>query len=178
MQTNCYLVYPSSLACAIIDPGDDADYIQRRIYDLGLTPKYVLATHGHFDHLLAAAELSLGYQIPFCLNRKDEFLLKKSLPREALAAPVVLDLKEGVEISLGQEKLKVLEIGGHTPGSVAFVARNDIFSGDAIFADGSVGRTDFGYSDKKMLEKGIARLEKFAKGATVWPGHGEEFRLV
>src|SRR3990172_979126 len=76
LQTNCYLVKEVG-KCVIIDPGDDADYIQRIIADENLIPTKIIATHGHFDHILAVYELKLAYNIPFLMSKYDEFLLKR-----------------------------------------------------------------------------------------------------
>ena len=54
LNTNCYLVFDEdSRQTFIIDPGDDGEYIIRKIHDLDLKPQAILATHGHFDHLFA-----------------------------------------------------------------------------------------------------------------------------
>ena len=67
LQTNCYIVKEVG-KCVIIDPGDDADYIQRIIADENLIPTKIIATHGHFDHILAVYELKLAYNIPFLMS--------------------------------------------------------------------------------------------------------------
>ena len=77
LQTNCYLVWDEKVGEGIIiDPGDDADYIINKLRDFNITPKAILATHGHFDHLLAVNELKLAFKIPFLLHQKDLPLLK------------------------------------------------------------------------------------------------------
>src|SRR3989344_147687 len=77
MQANCYLVYDKkSLKTLIIDPGDDADYIERIISDHSLIPQAIIATHGHFDHIMAVTELVFAYTIPFKINCEDKFLIK------------------------------------------------------------------------------------------------------
>ncbi len=78
LQTNCYLLSDLlTKECFIIDPGDEADFIIGKIISLGLRPKMILATHGHFDHVLAATELKLAFNIPFSLHKKDLFILKR-----------------------------------------------------------------------------------------------------
>src|SRR3989344_5632855 len=76
LKTNCYLVIEDD-KCVIIDPGDDADYIQRIITDEGVKPIKIIATHGHYDHILAVAELKLAYGVPFLMHKADEFLLAR-----------------------------------------------------------------------------------------------------
>jgi len=122
LQTNCYLVWDEkSGEVIIIDPADDADYIIRRIQDFELKPKLILATHGHFDHVLAVPELKLAYGIPFLMHKADLFLLKRSKETAkyftgAQADPPLMPnkfIKEGDLIKFGKEKLKVIETPGH-----------------------------------------------------------------
>ncbi len=184
LQTNCYLVWDKkSSQAVIIDPGDDADYLIQRINDLGLKPKLIVATHGHFDHVLAVPELKLAFGIPFLLHRKDLFLLKRSaetahyFTRAAADPPLMPDkfIKEGDQIVFGKQKLKVMETPGHSPGGVALYSRGAgvLFSGDTLFCQG-VGRTDFSYGSTRDLEKSIKRLLRLPKEILVYPGHGPE----
>lgn len=185
LATNCCLVWDEkSLEGVIIDPGDDADYIIRRIGDFKLSPVAILATHGHFDHVLGVTELRLAFNIPFFIHRKDLFLYKRAGRTakffQGFQADVNLPpdkfVKEEDIIKFGKEKLKVLETPGHTPGSVSFYSPRFLFSGDVIFAQG-VGRTDFSYSSAADLEKSIQKILSLPSETKVFPGHGEEFEL-
>lgn len=184
LQTNCYLVWDQkSKAAIIIDPGDAADFIFRQIRDLELKPQLIVATHGHFDHILAAKELQLGLKIPFLVHQKDLFLVKRmrSSARHWLGIevgpPPKMDqfVKEADEIKFGTEKLKVIELPGHSPGGVGFFDRGEgiVFSGDTLFYRG-VGRTDFGYASEKDLNASIKKLLQFPPATKVYPGHGQE----
>ena len=182
LQTNCYIVWDEkSQKAVIIDPADDADYIIRKIQDLQLKPKYILATHGHFDHVLAIPELKLAINIPFFMHQKDLFLLKRSAETAHFFTGVKGDppllpdrfLKEGDEIKFGQEKLKVIETPGHSPGGVSFLGRGVVFSGDTLFNKG-LGRTDFSYASDQDIKKSIkAKLFKLPDKTIVYTGHGE-----
>lgn len=182
LATNCYLVFDEKTReSLIIDPGDDGDYIIRRISDLRLQPKMILATHGHFDHILAVTELKLAYNIPFLIHQKDLFLIKTA-PQSAKhwlginVDPVILPdrfIEEKDSVSMGQEELTVLETPGHTPGSLCLMGLGILFSGDTLFAQG-VGRTDFSYSSKEDLQKSLKKIFKLADNVIVYPGHGEE----
>lgn len=176
-KANCYLLFDSKKNCVIIDPGDDAEFIEDKIRDLGLTPRLILATHGHSDHISAAGTLCLAYQIPFYMNRKDEFLFKRL---KGIAPKIAKDLKEGDILRAGDIIIKVLAIPGHTPGLVAFKLEDEdiAFSGDLFFGDGSTGRYDFYYADKAALIKSIAKLKKLGRATRFFPGHGEEFSLL
>lgn len=185
LQTNCYLVFDEKNSEAIIiDPGDDADYIIRILSDLNLKPAKIIATHGHYDHLLGVAELKLSYNIPFLMHKKDEFLLSR-MGTSALhfsghktdPAPKVDEyLKEGDILKVGNYKLEIIHTPGHTPGSVSLYSNEleVVFVGDVIFAGGGIGRTDFKYASRQELDKSIRKLFKLPKETKVFSGHGEE----
>ena len=185
LATNCYLVWDEKTRDSIIiDPGDDGDYIIQKIQDLKLFPKLLIATHGHFDHVLAALELRLAFSISFLIHKNDLFLLNRASQTAKHFLELRFDpsakpdkfIKEGDTIRFGGEKLKVLETPGHTPGGISLLGKRIIFSGDTLFADG-FGRTDFSYGSKKDLEKSIEKLFKLPDDTLVYPGHGEEITI-
>ena len=188
MQENCYLVFDNvSKDALIIDPGDDADYIERIISDHSLTPKLILATHGHFDHCMAVLELKLAYKIPFFINFKDKFLIKNmsSSARHFLgidAGPppeVDANLIEGKSFRIGKSSLKVMETPGHTPGSVCLydqIAKR-LYTGDTLFAEGGIGRTDFKYSSQENLVASLEKIFKLPNPTEIYPGHGRPSTL-
>jgi glyoxylase-like metal-dependent hydrolase (beta-lactamase superfamily II) len=78
MGVNCYvLVDTVSRKAIIIDPGDEAAYLAEKIESLKVKLVAILATHGHFDHVLGACELQLIYQVPFGMCGEDQFLLDR-----------------------------------------------------------------------------------------------------
>jgi len=182
LQSNCYFVWDEKTKEGIvIDPADDAGYILNRIRDLEIKPKLILATHGHVDHLLAVTELKLALKIAFWMSLKDEFLVKriKAAARywfkiEADPPPKIdKDLKEGDLIKFGQEKLKVMETPGHSPGGLSFYDQSVVFDGDTLFNQG-IGRYDFSYAKKEDLFNSIAKLLELPDETLVYPGHGSE----
>jgi len=188
LKTNCYIVYDErTLEALIIDPGDDADYIGRIISDFNLSPRKIIATHGHFDHILAVTELKLNYNIPFLIHKADEFLIKnmKSSAKHFIGIttdpPPIANsfFSDNNKIQVGSSTLTVIHTPGHTPGSVClnFEEGNILFVGDLIFENGAVGRTDFSYSDQKDLNNSISKILKLDKYTTVYCGHGDSFLL-
>lgn len=157
----------------------------RIISDEDVTPIKVIATHGHYDHVLAAGELKLAYQIPFLMHKADEFLLKRMRVSAAHFSQISADpppkvdeyLEEGFKIQItNHQSLITFPTPGHTPGSISLYAKeaNLVFVGDVIFAGGLVGRTDFDYSSLRDLQKSIEKLLKLPAATTVYSGHGEE----
>jgi hydroxyacylglutathione hydrolase len=190
LATNGYLVWEEKDQKAlIIDPGDEGDFITQTILELKLKPQAILATHAHFDHVLAAFELQLNFKIPFYLHPKDVPILKYmvksarywlNLKNEPPNPPPKVDkfLKDKDQIKLGQEFFRVIHTPGHTPGSVCFhqVKEKLLFAGDTLFKDG-FGRTDLSGGSSKDLVKSLGKLAKLPAETRVLPGHGEETTL-
>lgn len=188
LATNCYLaICEQTNQCLIIDPADDANYISEKIISLNLEPCSIVATHGHFDHVLAASELQMAFEIPFLIHRKDEPLLKKMsrsaswwLKRELVELPPKIGgyIKEDSIVHFGESKLRVAHTPGHTPGGVILYNKENkiSFVGDLIFENG-VGRTDFSYSNQRHLEKSLEKVQEKIPGFLVYPGHGNCFHL-
>ncbi|MDO8638666.1 MAG: MBL fold metallo-hydrolase [Candidatus Daviesbacteria bacterium] len=185
MGTNCYLI-ESDGEIGIIDPGDDGDFIIRKIIDLGAKPVWVVATHGHFDHVLAVSEICLSLDIPFYLNPQDNFLLEKTQDSAEyflkidvdpiLIKPLPLSPASQARLGVGKEEFQVIETPGHSPGGICLYNKKEkvLFSGDLIFARGLVGRTDFKYCSKENLQKSIKKILKLPEDVALYPGHGEE----
>ena len=182
LQTNCYFLIKEN-DCLIIDPADDASFILEEIQRRRLNLKAILATHGHFDHLLAAGEIQLSIKAPLYILKEDQFLVDRlnqtaqhflRYNPHSIVPKNILYLKED-EFKILNFKFKIIFTPGHTPGSCSFYFEEDnaVFSGDTLFKD-AVGRTDISYSSKNDLNKSLKKLFKLPKGTVVYPGHGED----
>lgn len=188
LSTNCYLLSNKpNKETIIVDPGDDADYIERIINDNDLIPQKIILTHGHYDHMLAAFELKNIYKIPLLISKKDEFLLKNS-PKSAerfskikniLVPKIDFDLNKISKIVLGKNIFSVIETPGHTPGGICLHSEKEkiIFVGDLIFRNGSLGRCDFSYSSCQKLKESVESILKLPAETIVYSGHGPVFHL-
>ena len=184
LQVNCYVLGCETTRQAIvIDPGDEAEAILATLGQHGLTLTRILATHGHFDHLLACRELQERTGAPFYLHPADRPLVA-TLRRTCMAwlgydpgppPDIAGDLTPGETIRAGDIALEVRHTPGHSPGSVALVdhAGHCAFTGDALFA-GSIGRTDLPGGDMRTLLASIrSQILTLPDDFAVLPGHGE-----
>ncbi len=182
LDVNCYIVYDEDTGAAvIIDPGGDAPVIEREVRAEGLDVRYILNTHGHFDHVGADGDVKGRFGVPLAIHRGDADLLEKApehaglfgLRAEAQPAPDFF-LEDNAVIEAGPLRIEVLHTPGHTPGGVCLFIRADglLFSGDTLFA-GSVGRTDLeGGSTETLLHSIRTRLLTLDDSVRVYPGHG------
>lgn len=178
LEACCYLVYDRAKNAAVIDPGDQPDLAAARLEALGLAPKGILLTHGHFDHVGGVNRLAERFALPVYAGLGEERLLEApvslfpGLPA-ADERPVRWErlLGEGDRLSLGTLEFEVLATPGHTPGGVCYRCGEALFTGDTLFA-GGVGRTDLPGGDGAALKRSLEKLAALEGGLTVYPGHG------
>lgn len=175
LQENCYFVSDENGETAVIDPGDEADRLLGLLQSGGLTPRCILLTHGHFDHVGAAAALAERYHFPVYLHEAD-----RALPARLTGGPLpqTRALHEGDELAVGALRFRVLETPGHSAGSVSLLCCDALFSGDTIFAGGSWGRTDFPGGSESALRTSLRRLAALPPQTRVFPGHGPETTIA
>ena len=141
--TNCYILEDDQTnLAAVIDPGDEPELIQEALEKEGVEVRYLLLTHGHYDHTTAVPALHRVYpQADIYIHQADANGAGSTL---FPLAGEVDDLKlydEGDVIRLGDHEIQVLHTPGHSPGSVTLKVEDVLFTGDTLFA-GSCGRTD------------------------------------
>ncbi len=183
MQTNCYFLIQRD-DCLIIDPADDASFILEELQRRRLNLVGMLATHGHFDHVMAVGEIQLSLNVPLYIKKEDMFLIK----RLNETAEYFLGYKTNIIqpkniknfdienlLKIENFKLKIINAPGHTPGSCCyyFKKENVLFTGDTLFKQG-IGRYDFSYSNKKDLDSSLKKIFKLPGNTIVYSGHGEE----
>jgi hydroxyacylglutathione hydrolase len=183
LGVNCYLLgCEVTHTAALIDPGDNAPEILGALRAQRLTLTDILATHAHFDHLLAARAVQLATGARFWMHPADRSLLAQmaGMARSLLGVEVGElphvdgDLAASQALRFGQQTLEVRATPGHSAGGVSFVdaAGRRVFTGDALFA-GSIGRTDLPGGDIEMLLAAIrSQLLTLPDDYVVLPGHG------
>lgn len=184
MQVNTYLLWKNEQA-VLIDPGDDAAELMAFLEEKELTLTHILLTHGHFDHIGAAAELKEKTGACICIGAEDEPMLSdpKLNLSESFGVPVRACradclLHDGDTVETPAARFCVIATPGHTPGGVCYVCDERIFSGDTLFYS-SVGRTDFPGGDQQALYRSIReKLFSMQGYFEVFPGHGSATTLL
>lgn len=181
IQTNCYVVgCEETRQGAIIDPGGHPERILAEVERHGLTIKYVLDTHAHFDHTDANGAIVQATGATLALHPADLPLLKASggaalFGLQADPSPLPdLELHGGDELAVGKLHFQVLHTPGHTPGHVCFYEANEgvLFDGDVLFSRG-IGRTDLPGGSFPQLMDSIQRvLFALPDETAVYSGHG------
>jgi hydroxyacylglutathione hydrolase len=181
IQTNCYIVgCQETKEGAVIDPGGHPQRILDEVKRLGLTIKYVLDTHAHFDHTDANGAIIQATGALLALHPQDLPLLEKSggaafFGLQADPSPLPdLELHDGDELEVGKLCFRVLHTPGHTPGHVCFYepAEGVIFDGDVLFYRG-IGRTDLpGGSWRQLMDSIQQVLFALPEDTVVYSGHG------
>lgn len=187
IQENTYLLYNEFKDCIIIDPGcyfpEEKDELKAFITQSGLTPRMLLNTHCHLDHVFGNRFIAETYGLTLQLHEKEKTLLDYAptsglmydMPFENYSGDYIY-LKEGDKVNLGSDILDVIEAPGHSPGHICFycAGQDFIISGDVLF-NRSIGRTDLPGGNHQVLLKNIReKLFVLPDETVVYSGHGPE----
>lgn len=182
-QTNCYLAWlKGSPDCWVIDASFDPEPIIKSVAELGLSPRRLILTHAHVDHIAGVSAVKRAFPAMQVAIHEAEsaWLGDAELNLSAFSGTPVSTagpdevLREGEQLKLGDTSWNVLHTPGHSPGSISLhcAAAGVVFCGDALFA-GSIGRTDFPGCSFEQLEASIrSRLYTLPDDTRALPGHG------
>lgn len=182
LATNCYVVTDNATgATALIDPGFEDVRVTNELLAAGKeNVKFVILTHGHFDHIGSAYHYAKLFDAQIVISSADAPFLSDDrlnlsyMVGTTLEEPFYADitLEDGDVINLGETELKFILTPGHTCGSGCYISEADkvIFSGDTLFC-GSIGRTDFPTSDPVKMQLSLRKLKNLAGDYKVYAGH-------
>lgn len=180
MGVCCYILSCENTAkAAIVDPGGDEQRILDRVTELGLEVDYIIATHGHPDHVCGNRKIKEATNADIVMHEADDDFFSQSqvqnyfsmLGLEA-SPPTDLRVKEGDQVTFGDVSLQVIHTPGHTPGGICLYNAPDLITGDTLFV-GGIGRTDFpGGSHQDLIASIHNKLLVLPADTVVWPGHG------
>lgn len=181
LMVNCYLViWKATRDAIIVDPGDEAERIARRIKELDVIASSIVLTHGHGDHIGGNHALRNLANYPIAIGKDDAAMLTDawlnlSAPfgMDTTSPPATILLKEGDYVNVGGGNLSVRETPGHSLGSITLSGEGFAIVGDLIF-QGSIGRTDFPNGDQDLLLRMIEeKIYPLGDSCVLLPGHGE-----
>ena len=178
IDNNNYLIIDeNSKEAALIDCSAVDDNIRLELEEQGAKLKYILLTHGHFDHI---AGIRPNPDMQIIMHKKDLNWLNKVnnyLPMFGMPEMTVPKINRYVDdgdiINLGSTKIKVIHTPGHTQGGVCYLADGKLFSGDTIFRE-SVGRCDLEGGDFEQIVESIEnKIFTLPPQTLIYPGHGK-----
>ena len=177
IDNNNYLVIDDkSKEALLVDCSAVDDNIRKSIEEAGAKLKYILLTHGHFDHVAGIrpteAKIVMNENDLKILNQTNNYLPMFGMP-EITIPKIDIFVKDGDILKLGDIDIKVLTTPGHTQGGVCYLIQDSLFTGDTIFRE-AVGRCDLEGGDFNQLVKNIQeKIFTLPEDIVIYPGHGK-----
>lgn len=179
VAANCYIVKDSHSGEAFaVDPGAYNGRFEAMLEEMGIEKlKYILLTHGHFDHIMGVEKLKKNFGGEVVVHTLDAPCLKdadRSLANYFgfLSPPFQHDItvNEGDKLPFGDTEIEVIHTPGHTVGSVCYKIENHLFTGDTLF-NMTCGRVDFPGGSMEQMLKSMKKLGDLEGDFNVYPGH-------
>ncbi|MCI9303997.1 MBL fold metallo-hydrolase [Clostridium sp.] len=171
------LVDEKSNDAFIVDPGGNGDLLIKNIEALGCNIKYILLTHGHFDHVEALNEVVEKFKAPIYINENEVNFMKTDKTVFGNPPKEYNLIKDGDVLPFGDDFIKCIHTPGHTKGGMCYLYKDVIFTGDTLFK-GSVGRSDFVGGDFNELINSIkTKLMILDNDIKIYPGHMESSNI-
>ena len=186
IAVNTYVLHDKTGECVIVDPAcfypDEERALFNYIVDKKLVVKHVLNTHLHFDHVFGVNFIKKQFDLDMQAHKDDQFLIDSfdeqmlmfGFSSNGYKPTVGKYIDENDVIEFGNQKLSIMHVPGHSPGSIVFYNKeeNCVISGDVLF-NGSIGRTDLLKGNHNQLIEGIkTKLMVLPEKTIVYPGHG------
>ena len=180
LKTNCYIVTSDMNHAVIIDPGFDAEKIAAKIRELGATPKFMLLTHGHFDHIGAVNALKKTFpeMKSVILAEDEDICLNPGLINNEIGVVTKPDMlfADGDIVKLDDLDFKFMATPGHTIGCACIIVEDKIFTGDTLFSRG-YGRTDLYGGSTRDMKMSLKKIGAIEGDYEIYPAHGPHSTL-
>ncbi|MDA7959719.1 MAG: MBL fold metallo-hydrolase [Nitrosopumilus sp.] len=157
MQNFTYVVSGGGGEAAVVDPSWDLGLVTGALDESGLRAKYIINTHGHFDHVTGNGELQ-------------EITGARIVQHESSELERDISVAEGGAVEIAGAALRVMHTPGHSPDSMCLLGDGLILSGDTLFV-GSCGRVDLPGGSARELYKSLQRLRQLEDSLVLYPGH-------
>ena len=184
IASNTYLVGDED-GVILIDVGADKEDIFKMVDETGLTPKMVLLTHYHIDHIMNLNEVRDRYGISAAIHRIDASAVADMHRNGArlfrvskIIKPAEILLDSEQTLKFGSISYRIIHTAGHTAGSICILSENALFTGDTLFRR-SIGRTDLGDGDfDKLISSIKEKILPLGDNITIYPGHGDQSTII
>jgi hydroxyacylglutathione hydrolase len=174
----CYLVADENKGEGVlIDPAGDFDNIFDKIEKHNVKIKWIINTHGHFDHTTGNDFVMKKTGAPLLIHEEDiphlgninNNLISRFSGEKGSSKPIET-LRDGDIIEIGTIRLKVIHTPGHSRGSICLYTEGNVFTGDTLFTEG-MGRTDIGGSYPAIMDSIRNKILRLPDETVIWPGH-------
>lgn len=182
VRVNSYLIWDEeSREALVVDPGDEVYKIAELLSEKKLGLKYIVLTHGHFDHISGTAELKRLSSAAVCMSERERHYIADrrynavwlmSLP-DVERFEIDIALYDAQQLNLGDELIRVIETPGHTEGHISLYYPGHLFCGDTILRGGT-GRMDLPGADHELIERSVReRIYSLPDDTLLHCGHNE-----
>lgn len=175
-NNNYLLIDEQSKEAALVDCSAVDSKINDALSEAGAELKYILLTHGHFDHIAGIrnnpdVKVVMHKNDMAWLNKANQYLPMVGMPQMTIPN-IDIFVTDGGIIKLGDTEIKVIHTPGHTQGGVCYLTDGKLFSGDTIFRE-SVGRCDLEGGDFEQIVESIKnKIFTLPPETLIYPGHG------
>ena len=183
LDNNTFIVVSDKNNAVIIDPSLDFEKIKEALLSTKANHKYIIFTHGHYDHAASAGALKQMTGAELVIHHRDAEMLfdgKKNMsfiftlhPNKCYADITVDD---GESLEIDELKFEFISTPGHSRGSMVIICGDVMFTGDTVL-EGTVGRTDLYGSDENLMIQTVKTLAKLEKNYILLCGHGSDSTL-
>lgn len=182
IETNAYLVVDTVSGDAILvdTPPDVAASLADPLDSSGGRIMQIVITHGHWDHILGAADVLEQWDVPVVghadvRSRLEDPAASPTSPMPMTAVKLMKEVSEGDEVTVGAHTFQVMHMPGHDVAHIVLYSPVDgvMLGGDVLFPDGH-GRTDIPGSDQLVMNETLKRFLGLPPETRVLPGHGDE----